>query len=114
MDFAVPADNRLKFKEREKRDKYLYFARKLIKLLNMKVTIIAIVIVALGTVTKGLEQSLGNLEITGWVETVQKTALLRSTRIPRRALETWGNLLFLKLQGKPSANADVKNSQGVK
>ena len=44
----------------------------------------SIVIGALGTVTKGLE----NLEITGRVGTVQTTALLKSTRILRRVLKT--------------------------
>ena len=54
----------------------------------MKVTLIPIVIGALATVTKGLIQGLEKLEITGRVETIQTTALLRSVRIPRRVLET--------------------------
>ena len=45
MDFAVPADHRVKWKESEEKDKYLDLARKLKKKLwNMKVTIIPIVI----------------------------------------------------------------------
>ena len=44
----------MKLKEREKRVKNLVLARELKKLWNMKVTIIQIVIGALGTVTKGL------------------------------------------------------------
>ena len=40
VDFALPADHRIKLKEREKKDKYHDFARKLKKLWNMKVTII--------------------------------------------------------------------------
>ena len=50
--------------------------------------IIPIVIGTLSTVTKGLVQGLEDLEITGWAETVQTTALLRSARILRRVLET--------------------------
>ena len=53
VDFAVPADHRIKLKECEKRDKYLNLARELKKLWNMKLTIIPIVISAFGTVTKG-------------------------------------------------------------
>ena len=68
------------------------------KLWNMKVTVIPIVIGALGTVTKGLIQELEDLKITGRVETFQTTALLRSARILRRVLEIWGDLLSLKLQ----------------
>ena len=49
----------------------------------MKVTIIPIVIGALGIVTKGLVQELEDLEITGQVKTIQTTALLRSARILR-------------------------------
>ena len=54
VDFAVPADHRVKLKECEKRDKYLNLARELKKLWNMKVTIIPIVIGDLGTRTGGL------------------------------------------------------------
>ena len=68
------------------------------KLSNMNVTIIPIVIGALGTVTKGLVQGLNDLEIMGRVEIVQTTALLRSARIRRSVQETWGDLLSLKLQ----------------
>ncbi len=89
MDFAVPADHRVKLKESEKKDKDLDLARELKKKLwNMKVTIIPIIICALGTVTKGLIKGLEDLEIRGRVETIQTTALLRLARILRRVLET--------------------------
>ena len=52
VDFAVPADHRIKLKECEKRVKYLDLARELKKLWNIQVTIIPIVIDAFGTVTK--------------------------------------------------------------
>ena len=67
---------------------YLDLARELKKLSNMTVTIIPIVIGALGTVTKGLIHGLKDLEIMGRVETFQTTALLRSAIILRRVLET--------------------------
>ena len=109
-DFAVPVKHRVKVKECEKRDKYLDLAKKLKKLWNMKVMIIPIVIGALGTVTKRLVQGLEDLQITGRVEAVQTTAL-RLARIPRKVLET---CCHLNSSEKPSANADRKNSQGVK
>ena len=68
VDFAVPADHRVKLKENEKMDKYLDLARELKKLWNMKVKVIPIVVGALGTVPKGLEKSLENLEIRGRIE----------------------------------------------
>ena len=64
VDFAVPADHRIKLKECEKKDKYLDLARELKKKLwNMKVTIILIMIGVFGTVTKGLLKGLEDLEI---------------------------------------------------
>ena len=99
-DFAVPADHRINLKESEKKDKYLDLARELKKLWNMKVTIEPIVIGALGTITKGLLKGREDLEVGGRVETIQMTALLRTSRILRRVLETWGDLLSLKLQWK--------------
>ena len=100
VDFAIPADHRIKLKECEKKDKYLDLARELKKQWNMQVTIILIVIGAFGTVTKGLLKGLEDLEVGGWVETIQTTALLRTARILRRVLETWGDLLSLTLQWK--------------
>ena len=84
MDFAVPADHRVKQKESEKRDKLLDFARELEKktqLRIMSVTVIPIVIDALGTVPKGLVRGLEELEIGGRIETILTTVLLKSTRI---------------------------------
>ena len=49
----------------------------------MKVTTISVVIGALGTVTKELVEGLGDLEITGTVDTVQTIALVRSASILR-------------------------------
>ena len=106
VDFAIPADHRIKLKECEKKDKYLNLARELKKLWNMQVTIIPIVIGAFGTVTKGLQKGLEDLEVGRRMETIQTTVLLRTAIILRRVPETLGDLLSLKLQW----NADVKNS----
>ena len=67
------------------------------KLWNMKVTITPTVIGAFGTVTKILLKGLEDLEAAGQLEIIQTTALLRTAR---RVLETWGDLLSLKLQWK--------------
>ena len=88
VNFAVPADHRINLKESEKKDKYLDLGSELKKLWNMKVTIVQIVIGALGTITKGLLKGLEDLEIGGWVENIQTTALLRTARKLRRVLET--------------------------
>ena len=54
----------------------------------------------LETIPKGL--------VKGQVETIQATVLLRSARTLRRVLETWGDMLSLKLQWKLSTNVGVK------
>ena len=69
----------------------------------MKEMIVPIVIGALGTITKGLLKGLEDLEVGRRVETIQMTALLRTARILRRVLETWGDLLSLRLQWKTNS-----------
>ena len=54
--------------------------------------------VVIGTVIKVLLQGIVDLEIRGQVETIETAALLRSAIILKRALETWGDVLSLKLQ----------------
>ena len=86
--FAVLADHRINLKECEKKDKYLNLVIELKKLSNIKVTIVPIVIGALGTITKRLLKGMEDLEVCGRVETIQTTALLRTARILRRVLES--------------------------
>ena len=54
----------------------------------MKVTIVPIVIGALGTITKGLLKGLEYFEVGGRIENIQTPELLRTSRILRRVLET--------------------------
>ena len=56
---------------------------------DLKMTLIAIVVDAPGTVPKTLEKRLGELGIWERVETIKTTAILRSAEIFRRVLETW-------------------------
>ena len=49
---------------------------------------------------QGLLKGLEDLEIRGRVATIQTTTLLRTAKILRRVLETWGDFLSLKLQWK--------------
>ena len=109
VDFAVPADHRIKLKECEKRDKYLDLARELKILWNMKVAIIPILIGAFGTITKGLLKGLKDLEVGDRVETIQTTALLKNgqntEKSPWRLEETCCHSISSEI---PSAYADVK------
>ena len=84
---SILLSHRINLKESEKKDKYLDLARELKKLWNMKVTIVPIVIGALGTISKGLIKGLEELEVGGRIETIKTTALLRRARTLRRVLE---------------------------
>ena len=64
----------------------------------MEMTIVPIVIGAFATITKGLIKGLEDLEVGEQIETIQITALLRTVRILRKVLDTWGDFLSLKLQ----------------
>ena len=92
-------------------DKYLDFAKELRKFWNMNMTVIPIVVGALGTVHKSLESGLEELEIRKKIETIQTTSLLRSTRILRRVLEIWGDTDSTE---QTAAESGVKISPGVK
>ena len=61
----------------------------------MKVTIVPIVIGALGTITKVLLKVLEDLDVGGQAKTIQTTALLRKARILRRILKIWVDLQSL-------------------
>ena len=74
MEFAVPAEYRIKLKENEKLDKYLDSTRELKNLWKMKMTVIP----------ETRKRILRELDIQGRIETLQTTALLKSTRILRR------------------------------
>ena len=62
----------------------------------MKVTVIPIVFGVHGTVTKGFVKGLKDLEMRELVEAIQTTTLVRSIRMLRRVLETWGDVGSLK------------------
>ena len=77
MDFAVPADHRVKIIESENSDEYLDLAREIKKKLwKMKMTVILIVIRKLGTMPKELIKGLKDLKTKGQGETIQTIVLL--------------------------------------
>ena len=95
MNFSVQTHHRVKIKESEKRDKYIDLARELKELWNMKLTGRPIVIGWLWTITKGLIKTPEDLKIKKNIETIYTTVLLKSGKILRIVLETWGDLLSL-------------------
>ena len=107
MDFAVPADHRIKLKEQEKKNKFLNLTKELKKLWNIKVTIIPIVIGAFSTVTKELFKGLENLKV-GW-----RVAAIRTAANWEESCRLEETCCHSNSSERPSGNADVKNSPGV-
>ena len=114
VDFAVPANQRIKLKECDKKNKYLDLARELKKLWNMKVTIIPIVIGAFGTVTKGLLKDWRTWKLEDeW----KLSKLQHCWERPEYWEESWRleeTCCHSNKSWKPSANAHLKNSQKSK
>ena len=78
MNFTVPVDQKGIFKKniliKKKIDQRLDLTGKLKKLWNKKMTVIVIVVSALGMIPEGQEE----LEIRGKIDTIQTMALLKS------------------------------------
>ena len=83
-------------------NKYLDLERELKKLWNMKVTVVPIVIGALGTITKGLLKGLEDLEVGGRVETIQITKNGQNTE------KSPGDLRRLAVTQTPVKNHQLK------
>ena len=92
----LQSENKRKYKKWQ----ILRSCQRIKKLCDMKVMVRPTVIGELETIPKGLVRELEELKIRGWVETIQTKALLRSDRILRRVLDTWEDLLSLRLQWK--------------
>ena len=86
--FVVSADQRIKRKESEKKDKYLALARESEKVMEHECDNYTNRYWCFDTVPKGLLKGLKDLKVGGQVETIQTTELLRTARILRRVFET--------------------------
>ena len=91
VDFADRADHRVKLKKSEKKDRHPDLVRKLKKT-------VADCDINCNWFTWYSHQRTGSR--TGGLGNKRTSALLRSTRILRRVLETWGDLPSLRLQWK--------------
>ena len=70
------------------------------KLWNKRVKLIWILICAIITFPRGLGKELEEWEIGEWIMTIQSIAMLRFARILSKVLETWADLLSLRLHWK--------------
>ena len=97
VDFAVPADHQIEISHQRKIESYRDLKRELQKLWSLKISIVPIVIGALGTIPKSLEKHLNELNVEVNISQWQTTVLLNSGRIVRKVLEFYGVLLTLEL-----------------
>lgn len=76
----------------------------------MKVTIIKVVAVVIGTlgmIQRNLVKRLQGLEIRGGFGTIQMMSLLKTMRKLRRVLKCLGNLVFFNFHCRPSVMTGV-------
>ena len=106
VDFDVPTDHRVKLKENEKKDTLLGNWKSMEHESNQLwlVLLVPIVICAIGTVTKGLIQGLGNKR-TSWDH--PNYCIIEDTE------KSPGDLRTLKLQWKTISVSWCENFQGV-
>ena len=87
IDFVVPGDSRIEEKEKDKIEKYQNLGRELQKIWNVKVKIIPSVVGSFGAIPKQFGSTLKRIGISVGIAQVQKTVLLGTARILRKALE---------------------------
>ena len=88
IDIAVPADVRVGEKVRETMEKYQDLQRETGRMWKLKMLeVVPVVIGDLGSVTKEFDGWIEKLGITNNVGVIQKTALLETAKILRKALE---------------------------
>ena len=95
IDYAVPGDNRIEEKEKDKIEKYQNLGRELQKIWNVKAKIIPLIVGSLGAIPKQFGNRLEQIGITVGTSQIQKTVLLRTARILRKVLEIKGCWLWL-------------------
>ena len=87
IDFAVPGDNSIEEKEKDKIEKYQDLRRGLQKILTVKVKILPLVVGPLGAIPKQFCNRLKQTGITVGTAQIRKTVLLGTARILRTVLE---------------------------
>ncbi|XP_076747360.1 uncharacterized protein LOC101485988 [Maylandia zebra] len=90
IDVAVPNDSNIRKKEHEKLEKYQGLREELERMWRVKVTVVPVVIGALGAVTPKLGEWLQQIPGTTSEISVQKSAVLGTAKILRRTLKLPG------------------------
>jgi hypothetical protein len=86
-DVAIPADRNVVQREAEKRLKYNCLCIEIQRMWNLKCTFIPVIIGATRIVTRGLRKNLEAVPGKHSIDSLQKTAILRTTRIIQKAMQ---------------------------
>ena len=87
IDVAIPADRNVVQKGAEKKLKYKSLGIEIEGMWNLKCTIVPVIIGATGIVTRSLEKNLQAIPGTHSTDSLQKTAILGTSHILRKALQ---------------------------
>ena len=87
IDVAIPADRNVVQKEAEKKLKYKSLSIEIERMWSLKCTIKPVIIVATGIVTRSLKKNLQAIPGTHPIDSLQKTAILGTSHILRKALQ---------------------------
>jgi hypothetical protein len=87
IDVAIPADRNVVQKEAEKKLKYKNLCIEIQRMCNLKCMIIPVIIGATGVVTRSLRKNLEAVPGKDSIDSLQKTAILGTAHIIRKALQ---------------------------
>ena len=84
---AIPADRNVVQKEAENKLKYKRFCIEVQRMWNLKCTIVPVIIGSTGIVTRNLKKNLKTIPGKLSIDSLQKTAILRTSHIIRKVLQ---------------------------
>jgi hypothetical protein len=84
IDVSVPSDRNVTYKEAENKLKYKNACIEIRRMCNMKCCVIPVIIVATGTVTRGLRKYLEEIPGQHSIDSLQETAILETSHILRK------------------------------
>jgi hypothetical protein len=87
-DAAIPSDRNVIQKKSEKKLKYKNLSTEIQRMWNMKCFVIPVIIGATGIVTRGLKKYVETIPGKHSIDSVQKTAVLGTSHIIRKVLQS--------------------------
>ena len=86
MEFCVPFDGNVATREGGKVDRYVPLSLEMARMYKLRVKVVSVVVGALGTVTKDIEEAMTAMGIPDVVGGLQTTAVVATAAILRKVL----------------------------